>query len=76
MLKRVVILLHLQHHRLATVDDGEEGRDTVMSCFGESEVDDDIHNNFNVPSHLIEEAADLSEHGYDSLLQSFEDIFA
>lgn len=61
-----------EHYRLASVDDDEDGV-TVMSFADESEVDEDIYNAFDVPSDIIDEAADLSQFRHPP--QSSEGIF-
>jgi hypothetical protein len=50
--------------------------DASTSCPDESESDDDIYDEMNVPSHLIDEAADLSEYNHANTSLSFEKIFA
>lgn len=50
--------------------------DTVASSLDESDIDDDLYNDFVVSSYLIDEAVDLSQHKHASSQQSFEEIFA
>jgi hypothetical protein len=50
--------------------------DASTSCPDESESDDDIYDEMNVPSYLIDEAADLSEYSHANTSLSFEKIFA
>lgn len=50
--------------------------DASTSCPDESEGDDDIYDEMNLPSHLIDEAADLSEYNHANMSPSFEKIFA
>jgi len=64
-----------EKHRSASVCDDEDG-DTVMSSLDESEADDETYNDFIMPSHIIDEAAGLSQHRHGSPPQSFEEIVA
>ena len=50
--------------------------DASTSYLDESEGDDDIYHEMNLPSHLIDEAADLSEYNHANMSPSFEKIFA
>jgi hypothetical protein len=51
-------------------------KNVSTSCPDESESDDDIYDEINVPSHLIDEAADLSEYNHTNTPLSFKKIFA
>lgn len=46
-----------------------------VSSSEESESDDDIYNQIVVPSHLVDEAADLSQYYFTNSPLSFEQIF-
>jgi len=47
-----------------------------MSSLDENEADDEIYNDFNLPFHIIDEAADLSQLRHGGPRRSFGEIFA
>lgn len=51
-------------------------KDASTSFPDESESDDDIYDEMDIPSHLIDEAVDLSEYNHANTSLSFEKIFA
>lgn len=50
--------------------------DASTSLLDESEGDDDIEGELNLPSHFIDEAANLSEYKHANMSPSFENILA
>ena len=52
--------------------EGDDG----MSSPDESDIDDNIYNDLDVPSYIIDEATDLSQYGHGNAPRSFEEILA